>query len=128
MSNVAVFLGGADVAVSASGAILGSGTVGDPLLVNPDGTTIAIAANALVVIRADLVAPDTTTAHTALLQAYDVNGTAYKTFATLTNADVPSCVLSQPSGGILGIVPPTADPHVIGAIWNNTGLIVISAG
>jgi hypothetical protein len=71
---------------------------------------------------------DTTTAHTALLQAYDVNGTTYRTFATLTNGDVPSFTVSQPSGGVLALIPPTADPHVVGAIWNNSGTLAISAG
>lgn len=55
---------------------------------------------------------DTTTAHTALLQAYDVDGTAYKTFATLTNGNTPSFALTQPAGGSLtinGLTYPTAD-------------------
>lgn len=42
---------------------------------------------------------DTTTAHTALIQAYDVDGTAYKTFATLTNGNTPNFTISAPSGG-----------------------------
>lgn len=46
---------------------------------------------------------DTTTAHTALLKAYDVDGTAYKTFATLTNGNTPSLALAAPSGGSLTI-------------------------
>lgn len=71
---------------------------------------------------------DTTTAHTAVLQAYDVDGAAYKTFATLTNANSPSLNISQPAGGILAIIPPSVDPHVVGAIWNNSGTLAISAG
>ena len=37
-------------------------------------------------------------------------------------------------GGVLQILPggaiilPTADPHVVGALWNNAGSITISAG
>lgn len=46
---------------------------------------------------------DTTTAHTALIQAYDVDGTAYKTFGTLTNGNTPSFALAAPSGGSLTI-------------------------
>lgn len=46
---------------------------------------------------------DTTTAHTAVLQAYDVNGAAYKTFATLTNGDTPSFAIAAPSGGTVTI-------------------------
>lgn len=44
---------------------------------------------------------DTTTAHTALIQAYDVDGAAYKTFATLTNGNTPNFDISAPSGGTL---------------------------
>jgi hypothetical protein len=73
-----------------------------------------------------VIRTSTTTAHTALFQAYDVNGTAYKTFATLTNGDVPSFTISQPSGGILAFIPPTSDPGVPGAIWNNAGTLAIS--
>lgn len=43
--------------------------------------------------------PDTSTGHTALLQAYDVDGTAYKTFATLTNGNTPDFTIAPPSGG-----------------------------
>lgn len=69
---------------------------------------------------------DTTTAHTAVLQAYDVNGTTYRTFGLLTNGDVPSFTVSQPAGGILAVIPPTSDPGVSGAIWNDTGTLKIS--
>lgn len=43
----------------------------------------------------------TTDADTALLQAYDVDGTAYKTFATLTNGNTPSLSIVPPSGGTI---------------------------
>lgn len=46
---------------------------------------------------------DTTTAHTAVLKAYDVDGTAYKIFATLTNGNTPALALAAPSGGTLTI-------------------------
>lgn len=44
---------------------------------------------------------DTTTAHTALVQAYDVNDATYRTFGTLTNGNTPSVAWSQPAGGAL---------------------------
>ncbi len=44
---------------------------------------------------------DTTNAHQAFFQAYDVDGAAYKTFATLTNANTPTFDISAPSGGTL---------------------------
>lgn len=46
---------------------------------------------------------DTTTAHTALFKAYDVDGTAYKTFATLTNGNTPSFAIAAPAGGTVAI-------------------------
>ncbi len=82
----------------------------------------------LVASNGVAIKTDTTTAHTALIQAYDVDGAAYKTFVTLTNANVPTCNISQPAGAILAFVPPTADPHVVGALWNNAGTLTISAG
>lgn len=72
--------------------------------------------------------PDTTTAHTAKISAYDVDGAAYADFVTLTNGNTPTCLVSQPAGGKLAFIPPTADPHVVGALWNNAGTLAISAG
>lgn len=54
---------------------------------------------------------DTTTAHTLLIQAYDVDGTVYKTFATLTNGNTPSLSIAAPSGGTVAI-----DGAVIGGV------------
>lgn len=69
---------------------------------------------------------NTTTAHTATFQAYDVNGATYRTFGTLLNGDVPRFTVSQPAGGVLAIIPPTSDPGIPGAIWNNAGTLAIS--
>lgn len=92
----------------------------------PSVLTGNLTASDFILANGGALRPDTTTAHTALLQAYDVNGTAYKTFGTLTNGDVPSFTVSQPSGGVLAIIPPTSDPGVSGAIWNNMGTLAIS--
>ncbi len=54
---------------------------------------------------------DSTTAHTAKLQAYDVDGAAYSTFATLTNGNTPTLDISAPVGG--GV---TIDGAVIGGV------------
>ena len=59
---------------------------------------------------------DTTTAHTAKLQAYDVDGTAYKTFITLTNANTPTIDISAPSGA-----SGTIDNIAIGSVTPLTG-------
>jgi hypothetical protein len=45
----------------------------------------------------------TTDTQTMVMQAYDVNGTAYKTFLTLTNANTPSMAIAAPSGGAVTI-------------------------
>lgn len=59
---------------------------------------------------------DTTTAHTLLIKAYDVDGTAYKTFATLTNGNTPSLSIAAPSGGTVAI-----DGASIGAVTAGSG-------
>jgi hypothetical protein len=45
----------------------------------------------------------TTTAHTAVLQAYDVDDATYRTFATLTNGNTPSFAITAPAGGTVAI-------------------------
>jgi hypothetical protein len=45
----------------------------------------------------------TTATNTALLQAYDVDDTTYRTFATLTAGNTPSLAISAPAGGSLSI-------------------------
>lgn len=46
---------------------------------------------------------DTTTAHTALIQAYDVNAAAYVPFVTLTNANAPTFVLAPSGDGTVSV-------------------------
>lgn len=127
------------VTVEVDNPVTGDGSSGNKLTIEVDSTTIDVNSGSgalealgvvadLTLVNGKAIRPDTTTAHTALLQAYDVDGTTYKTFGTLTNGDAPSLTLSQPSGGILAVVPPSADPHVVGAIWNNLGTLAISAG
>lgn len=54
----------------------------------------------LAVANGKALKTDTTTAHTALLQAYDTNtGPAYVTFGTLLNGDAPSLTFAPPAGG-----------------------------
>jgi hypothetical protein len=75
------------------------GLAGAPLKVmTKDGTRLAdFTARNVVVSELDT---DTTSGHTALIQAYDNNtGPAYVTFATLTNGNTPSLVVSPPAGG-----------------------------
>lgn len=74
-----------------------------------------------------LVAQDTNAA-TLAIGARDTDTHSRAVFATLTSGSTPTAVISQPSGGTLAIVPPSTDPHVVGAIWNNAGTLAISAG
>ncbi len=65
----------------------------------------------IILSNGTAITTDTTTAHTAKLQAYDVDGAAYSTFATLTNGNTPTLDISAPAGG--GI---TIDGAVIGGV------------
>jgi hypothetical protein len=53
------------------------------------------------------VRSSTTTAETFVIQGYDVDGTAYKTFATVTNGNTPSMAIAAPSGGTLSVAATT---------------------
>lgn len=44
------------------------------------------------------IEPDTTDAHTFKILGYDVDGTAYKTFCTITNGNTPDLNCSTPAG------------------------------
>lgn len=126
------------VNVATTGALSGDGTSGSKLTVLVDGSTIDVSGgNALealglladwTVVNGKALRTDTTINHTALLQAYDVDGAAYVTFGTLKAANAPVLTISQPTGAILAIVVPSTDPHVAGAVWNNSNVLAISAG
>jgi hypothetical protein len=82
--------GGTVTSVTAGTNLSDSGTAADPVIdleASISGMTNVIFANG------GAIQTDTTTAHTAVIQAYDVDGTAYKTFITLTNGDTPTCDL-----------------------------------
>lgn len=55
-------------------------------------------------------------ASTVLFQAYDVDGTAYKTFMTLTSNNTPTLGIVAPSGGTIAI-----DGASIGAVTPGSG-------
>ncbi len=65
----------------------------------PDGVTISQAILATALATPGAIKTGTTGLDTVLLQAYDVDGTTYRTFATLTAGNTPTCVISSPSGG-----------------------------
>lgn len=62
----------------------------------------------------------TTTTDKVTLGAYDVNGTAYLTFATLTAADVPSFDIVAPGGGTIAIDGATIGGATPGAVSATT--------
>ena len=80
----------------------------------------------------------TTTANTGLIQAYDVDGTTYRSFITLTNGNVPSMALAAPSGGTATLsgltvssvfTPTTSDGAALGTgslMWSD--LFLASGG
>lgn len=90
-------------ASSAAIQLSASGALGSSLILNGlDGTSLfsgSAEASGYIVTDGFSLKTDTTTAHTAKLQAYDVNGTAYVTAATLTNGNAPSFVIA-PSGDL----------------------------
>lgn len=111
---------GGDVGIEAGGfAYLAVGSYG--FTVESTGNSITGPIKANLTIGNGLALTTTeTTAHTALLQAYDNDtGPAYVTFATFTNGNTPSLVIAPPAGGATvsvtsryissGAVPAVAD-------------------
>lgn len=86
MANESVFLGGTSVSTSAAGALGGDGSIGDPLQVNVDGTTIEVnGSNELTVIEAGLnsLIPSATTSTVSVAAA---SGTTQTVTVQLKNA------------------------------------------
>lgn len=76
---------------------------GDLSAAFPDGLTLTNAVLTTALATGSAIKTAVADTSTVLLQAYDVNGATYRTFGTLTAADVPTFVLSSPSGGTLTI-------------------------
>jgi len=92
------------------------------LSIDTNGQVILVGAHTSAV-RAGVTAGDKIE-----LQARDVDGADWSVFGTLLSGNTPSFTIAQPTGGSLLIKPPTTDPHVAGALWNNSGLAMISSG
>ncbi len=101
------------------------------------GTTASFSDD-VTIATGKAIKTDTTTAHTALFQAYDVDGTAYKTFATLTNGNTPSFAIAAPAGGtvaidgaVIGGVAPAAGSFTTGSFTGNVTItdvnVILSA-
>lgn len=84
-------------------------TLGTVAVTSPGSLTTALtftqslAASDFILNNGKALKTDTTTAHTAVVQAYDVDGTAYKTFATLMNGNTPDFTIAPPAGGTVNI-------------------------
>lgn len=63
----------------------------------------AIETDTGLLIKNGGIVTDTTNAHTLTLQAWDVNAAVYRIFATLTVDNVPSFVITPPSGGTVTV-------------------------
>lgn len=72
-----------------------------PLARVVSGSSDPLTASSLTLTNGGAVRTGTTANDTALLQAYDVDNTTYRTFGTLTAANTPSFALAPPSGGTL---------------------------
>jgi hypothetical protein len=131
---------GFQATVSASNrVVIGNSSVTDVYFGSESAAAQLLAAG-LLITNGAAIKTDTTTAHTALLQAYDVDGTAYKTFGTLTNGNTPDFSIIPPAGTTVtlqattfkssdGTSGATAGPFtVITAIQVKNGLVTTLTG
>lgn len=105
-----------------SGAVTYNGVIGN---VTPAAATVTTlsATDDVTVANGKAIKTDTTTAHTLKVQAYDVDGTAYKDFITLTNGNTPAMAITAPSGGTI-----TIDGAPIGGTTPSTGVFTTITG
>jgi len=68
--------------------------------------------------------PDASVARSA--QFIDANGNLIAQPPTSGQGSIRKS--DDTSASVLLIIFPTADPHVVGAVWNNAGTLTISAG
>ncbi len=111
-----------------------------PTLITPSFTAASGSFSSFTAsATAATIRTDSTTAHTMVIQGYDVDGTGYKTFVTVTNGNTPDCTISAPSGGTLaidattykagGTSGATAGPFtVVTAIEVKNGLVITLTG
>lgn len=67
----------------------------------PDGLTLTNAVLTTALADGSSIKTTTTDTDNVLFQAYDVDGSAYKTFMTLTAGNTPSLSIAQPAGATL---------------------------
>lgn len=69
----------------------------------PDGLTLTNVILETALSNGSTIKTGTTAADAFKVQAYDVNGSAYLDFITVTANNVPTLVIEEPAGGILNI-------------------------
>lgn len=115
-------VGSNQVPVSVTHFILKNGdtTLTQVMKFQNDGSTLISLFDNALFKTGSAIRSNTTAANTLLLQGYDVDGVAYKTFATLTSANTPSLAFLQPSGGLLswdgGIIGGSIPAAITGTI------------
>lgn len=82
----------------------------------PDGITLDNVVITAALENATAIKSGTTANDTFLLQAYDNNAAAYRTFVTFTSADTPLAAFVQPSGGLM-----TWEGGIIGGVTPAAG-------
>lgn len=103
--NIATYDSGGDVLAWLT-TIKDGATNGQLALYSPTivfGATTTEVAGRLLIGTGQGISPEPITGHTALIQAYDVDGAAYKTFATLTSGNTPDFTIAIPSGGTVNV-------------------------
>ncbi len=112
--------------VTATGAI-----AADTLVATTSTTTAALsasgdfAATTVTMANGGAIRTGTSLNNTALLQAYDVDGAGYKTFATLTAANTPTLATLPPSGGTIAVAGTT---YAVGATAGADGTGAVITG
>ncbi len=74
-----------------------------PAANTPTALSGSVASGDVTLTNGSAIQSDTTTGHTGLLKAYDVDDGIYRSFATLTNGNTPSLVLNGSTSSSLSI-------------------------
>lgn len=97
----------------------------------PDGLTLDNTVVTTAFENGTALKSGTTAADNILFQAYDVNGTSYKTFMTLTSNDTPTLDITAPSGGNLTINATSVGATTVGtgafSTLSTTGLATLAS-
>lgn len=59
------------------------------------------------------------------LSAWDTDDLTDRSFLKTTAGPTPKLTIQAPIGGALAIIPPTANPGITGALWNDSGVLKV---